>query len=195
MIEQNPQLLSLAELGAPQVSGRVKVNDNPLLLDCGSLAFAPAAEVEITRNASLTSLSCLVGATDVRSLWLEGNESIVSFAELGSLTHASRLTLAQRRVESLAGLEHLQSVGNLDIFNLQIADMHGLESLTSADSLSIRSNKALRSLAGLGALSHVEYYVDFDWNWNLSQCEIASFEAQIGRPVDYNYENGPACTP
>jgi IPT/TIG domain len=195
LIEQNPQLLSLAELGSPQVNGRVKIDDNPSLLDCGSLAFTPAADVQITGNGALASLSCLIGTTDLLSLWLENNEPIVSFAELGALTHASRLILAQRRVESLAGLDHLQSVGSLDIFNLEIADMHGLESLTTADSLSVRSNKALRSLAGLGALSHVEYYVDFDWNWNLSQCEIANFEAQIGRPVDVNYENGPACTP
>lgn len=193
-VEQNPSLLSLAGLGSPQVTYRVNINENPSLLDCGALTLAPGASVQIMRNASLGSLSCLAGSTDF-SLLLVDNENLTSLADLSSLTHSSSLTLAQRRVESLAGLQNLQSVGSLDIFALAIQDMHGLESLTSADAFSLRSNSVLRSLAGLNALTQVSYYVDFDSNWNLSQCEIASFEAQIGRPIDHNYWNGEACTP
>src|SRR5690349_15488525 len=96
---------------------------------------------------------------------------------------------------SLQGLHNLQSTYGININHLSLVDLHGLESLSSVHNLGIYDNAQLSSLSGMSLLSSVSGWAGFERNPLLSQCEIAAFEAQIGRPLDWNSENGPACGP
>jgi len=196
-IEQNQALTSLVGLGNTAVQGWFKVTQNPLLLDCGNFALLPETVVDIENNDALVALSCLAQSTDVRELTIVQNPALLGLDDLASLTRVTgTITIGNEyQLTSLAGLSHLQSAGGIYVAYTELTDLHGLESVTTLGSLMLNHNLQLTSLAALSALTQVDYGVDLVENWNLSQCEIENLETQLGRPVDYNVDNGPACEP
>jgi hypothetical protein len=194
-IVQNQALTSMAGLGNLQVQGRVKLSQNPALVDCGAASILATSDVDIENNDALSSLSCLAQSTQLRQLTLIDDPSLLNLEDLAALTNVEgSLTLGNDDdLTSLTGLEQLQTAGGIDIAYTNLTDLRGLEGLTTTGSLSLRHNLQLGSLSALAALTEVSFWLSFESNFHLTQCEIANLEAQLGRPADFNVDNGPSC--
>lgn len=161
-IHDMPQLAdlsALAEVEANWVSlDNLGITQVPVL---GSGA-GPRGTIFLLRNAALTDLSPMKSWDPVLKLDLEGSPGITDLGPLaGPLGEPERfynVVLADLPgVTSLAGLEALTDIENLQLVNLPgITDLAPLAKLTKTRSLSLLGLPNLSALTGLGALTRVE---------------------------------------
>ncbi|RKH36315.1 DUF7151 family protein [Corallococcus sicarius] len=161
VVEENARLLSLGGLIALVPAESIVLRANNAMVDPGNLAHIRtlAGSLIIEDNlrmirAPLHNLSEVQG--DVRLLGNSGMGSPQGLEQLGTVDGTLELT-ANSKLDSLAPLGHLLSVGALDVLdNPQLPDTSGLVSLTRAGSIHIQGNPALVSVGDMPELAWVE---------------------------------------
>jgi hypothetical protein len=153
-------LYGFDNLGA--VQGNFYVIDNEKLSSLEKLSNLETVQgvLEIRNNSALTNLFGLHNLSSVLSvLRIDGNDGLINIADLGKLTSIGSLEIYYNdNLESLAGLEHLNSInGELKLSsNNKLVDLTGLNNIVSVDStLQIDRHRNLVSLSGLDKLSTV----------------------------------------
>lgn len=163
--------------------------------------------VEGTRLHHLDGLSCIteirgdvrIGDPD-RSDWTSGgytNFSPTGNPELRSLTGLRNLTaiggdlvINQNGVlETLDGLQALQSVGHVDIFdNHRLEELADFQELSRVDSLVVSRNTVLQTLSGLEGIVEVGGHVDISTNPQLTSLSGLDGVVDVGSlTIDSNF--------
>ena len=135
-----------------------------LLVACGGAAQTPTARVALGESCvgspvhSAAELAGFRGCTRIT-----GDLSITGVADLSALSElrsvdGSLAIHSTRRLESLAGLDHLQGVGRLELRNnVKLRDVSELAQLQRVTEVALQGNPRLRSLEGLSGLTEVQH--------------------------------------
>jgi hypothetical protein len=127
----------------------------------------------------LANIECITGGLYI------SNTALSSLAGLESLQRVGFLKIYNNdALTSLNGLENLTSVsGALRIYNNDaLTSLSGLENLISVGGdLSISENDALTSLGGLGNLSELAGVLCIEENDALPACEVENLARSLGR--------------
>lgn len=198
----NPALTSLAGLEDITVQHTLEIADNDALVDLQGLGgtVADVDSVKISGNAGLLTLDGSKGPVGASSVRIEDNPKLASLALLADLETANELIVSQTAVPDVADLAALTAIDNylglLD--NPSLVALTGLEDLAEVDTLDIRGNPALTSVAALqaGALAQVGGYYGIADNPLLATCAAkAVFDALPQPPEYYCYLNqADACS-
>lgn len=147
----------LEELAEPEhfvLTGSLRLEETALVTLQGLAASSRPSIVRLGNDTRLVSLDGLTVGEALEELWLEGNTALEDISALGGLREVSgALVLSGSPSSSLAGLAGLERVASLTLSGTAVTDLRGLERLASADSIDIRANPALATLAGLATLA------------------------------------------
>jgi len=174
-IRSNPALVEISAMASwgpiPSDYLAIQLDDNPVLKSLVGIdgPLAAAADVaganvgvQVTKAPQLASLAGLEPMTH-GSLWLQGLPKVPDLLPLASLTQGNNITLfGLPAVKNLQGLHNLVTTDWLmigDCINEKpgspgmdgLVDLSGLDSLTTANSLSIASSSTFIGTAGRGS--------------------------------------------
>jgi hypothetical protein len=174
-IRSNPALVEISAIASwgpiPSDYLAIQLDDNPVLKSLVGIdgPLAAAADVaganvgvQVTKAPQLASLAGLEPMTH-GSLWLQGLPKVPDLLPLASLTQGNNITLfGLPAVKNLQGLHNLVTTDWLmigDCINEKpgspgmdgLVDLSGLDSLTTANSLSIASSSTFIGTAGRGS--------------------------------------------
>ena len=119
------------------------------------------------RNADISNLTGLEHATNLKSLWLDGEEvrpgvwensnSVSDLSPLTGLTQLERLDLWQNSVSDISALTGLTNLTHLGLVGNDISDVSVLTGLTKLESLWLDGNPIsdISALAGLTQLTRL----------------------------------------
>jgi hypothetical protein len=218
-IEDNARLVDLAGLdGVERLSGIANssvlaliVDGNPELLSLGALSGVRGevgGSMSIRLNPKLESLDGLQGVTRLTGGLLLHDNGLATLSHLAALSEVEALTIEERGLVDLTGLEGLERVGGDGMYVIgatQLVSLRGLEALARIDGrlfvtsnpalvelaglehlveiggdLVVQNNDALTSLAALDALTHLGGALSAVSNAVLPACEIESLAARTG---------------
>ena len=106
------------------------------------------------RNANISNLTGLEGATSLRTLDLRGN-SVSDFSPLTDLTNLRSLFLVDNNISDISTMSGLNSLARLNLGNNNISDISAVAGLTNLASLNLQNNNIsdISALAGLTNLT------------------------------------------
>ena len=106
------------------------------------------------RNANISNLTGLEGATSLRTLDLRGN-SVSDFSPLTDLTNLRSLFLVDNNISDISTMSGLNSLARLNLGNNNISDISAVAGLTNLASLNLQYNNIsdISALAGLTKLT------------------------------------------
>ena len=106
------------------------------------------------RNANISNLTGLEGATSLRTLDLRGN-SVSDFSPLTDLTNLRSLFLVDNNISDISTMAGLNSLARLNLGNNNISDISAVAGLTNLASLNLQNNNIsdISALAGLTNLT------------------------------------------
>ena len=123
------------------------------------------AELGIRYNKFLTDITALSGITEVPTLSVSQNNSLLSLQGLHNIQHVTNYVeiLQHNQLVNLKGLNGLTSIGGqLQIrLNNSLKNLTGLENLNKTGGLKIQSNNSLMNLDGLSGLTEM-FFLDND---------------------------------
>jgi len=117
-------------------------------------------ELHVVYNNELSNIDGLSNLTLVDDLKISYNMSLTNIdglKSLASLNDGKIEILANTSLVSLYGLSNLEYIGDLSIIGNAIANLNGLNNLTSAGILYVDNNEHLTDLLGLNSLDKVNY--------------------------------------
>jgi len=163
IIEKNSELVSIASQPGVRTINGLKIANNPKLTDLSGLDNINAvSSTEIYDNASLTSLSGFsVGAT-VDSIKITSNPNLQDLVALNTLTTVKNyLSISNNGLGDLTDLGLLTSVGTLSIGERNIGYLTGLENLQTIDKhFGIVNCSMLKGFDGLNAtVSYTDLHI------------------------------------
>jgi hypothetical protein len=186
IIQNHPALTSLGALaGIERMAGVLSIDNNEALHDLGGLeSLRAAAGVEIVDQPRFTSLAPLAHLEQVGSLFLYHLDGLTTLTELTDLRTISQRLVVDKcnGLTSLAGVSAAVALDSFEIsYNDHLTSLAGLEHLTSiGGDLNLVGNGALTGLGGLASLTHVGGDVHIDQNPLLTADQIAAFMHQLG---------------
>ncbi|MEM7151186.1 MAG: hypothetical protein AAF799_00015 [Myxococcota bacterium] len=169
-LENLPALADLSELSTlTNVGQDVVLRGLPLVDDLSPLSSITAIGTPggatfdglfIEQLDALTSLDGLESLAVIEgSLYVLGNDSLVSMAALSGLTELEETFIHDNAsLTSLAGLEAVQLIYRLEVIdNPSLTSLSGLAGLEATQSIAIQNNDLLVDLEGLGGVESVYF--------------------------------------
>ena len=191
-VDHCDSLRTLAGLALTRVGGELQIWNNPNLLDLTGLDALHTVDgaVQICYCPTLMDLDGLGSLQSVGGLHLEYDYALDSLDGLGPIASTGTGNLHIERcdnLETLAGLEHLQSVGNhLKLIHLgALTNIDALSILTHVgNDLVIENNYILQDLDGLESVIHAWGFISIQENHDLTSAS-ALLGLQVNPETDY----------
>ncbi len=157
-LQQLPLVASLQALGGVPITDDLTLIGLDGVTDLSPLSASDTLPLSIVlSDLSITTLAGLEGVlSDMESLQIQDNPGLVSLGGLENLrTISGQLTISDNAsLTNLSGLTNLTTVANgiVRVRNNGLTSLDGLDSLTTVNSIEVRGNEQLVSLAGLESL-------------------------------------------
>ena len=202
-IINNPLLVNLNGLEGisvfyPPGTGAIdiRIENNTILADISALSnLTPDSEIEslyIKNNPSLISLNGLQGIGNSVTFYLEiiNNDSLINLNGLNNIPNVyDELTIeGNNNLNNLTGLEGLQSIDNLNIINNEsLTTFIGLQNINIGCGIDIRDNAILENIDVFNSFEDPCSVSEIKNNPSLSVCNIEALCLYMFNYRNYSY--------
>ena len=152
MIKDNVSLTDLEGFGNVVQVGNVEIYGNTALTTLAHFSVGTTSqEINIGGNSALQDLYALNQLTSLSGSLSIGGNNLNNLNDLAALNSVGGLYITEGNIANLAGLDNLSSVDGYLVVSYcaNLVDLQGLSSLSQFSTLKIQYNDQLTSLSGL----------------------------------------------